>query len=839
MKKSLMLIGNVLIILAVLAFVTISVHNEQERMVTSKTEAFVNMTVAMESVTTNYLVGEQQVCNSWANYINRSGMSAEEAIAFVRTSISSPDVMAHILFSDGSGLSTVASAGNPNDYRISYASIGIFNDGLDSFIQDEIVNVTRAYTNPVNAIQSIAFCNSIKLRDEETGEYREAVLLRVITVSSFEKKWAFPTEDYKNAEISLIDAAGDYIIKGRSFKNSNFFEFFQSYNESSPAIQENLKHNIAGEPGSLEMKNSQGQNCLVAHTYVSSTDDWIIVTMIPMSELNKTATSWTLVVIVAAGSFMLLVFNLLILVVLNRQLKVTAAAELKANQAKTDFLSTMSHDIRTPMNAIIGLTAIAGKNIDDKVTVKDSLRKISLASSHLLTLINDILDISKVESGKLTLNPVDFSVVECAENLVNISQPMVKAKNIDFNFRIHNFKYEYLYADQLRINQIYINLLSNAIKYTEPGGQVNVDIGEEPGDSPKSIKLRYTVADTGMGMTPEYMSRMYQPFSRETDSRVNKIQGTGLGLAITKQMIDLMNGTIDCHSEVGKGTTFTVVLDIPLADRSSDDLTLPPTRVLLADDDPVLLETAKDTLASIGAETYTVLSGAEAIKLVSDKPYDIILLDVMMPDMNGIETTRQIREIVGNDVPILLVSAYDWSDLENEAKEAGVTGFIGKPLFRSSLYYKLSNVLGNEGERTEHEDENAGIAGMHILVAEDNDINWEIISVMLQMHGVETERAENGKLAVERMERAEKGEFDLIFMDIQMPEMNGIQATKAIRALDDPWASRIPIIAMTADAFSENVTECLKAGMNGHIAKPIDMKLVLKEIRKIKEEAKA
>ena len=251
------------------------------------------------------------------------------------------------------------------------------------------------------------------------------------------------------------------------------------------------------------------------------------------------------------------------------------------------------------------------------------------------------------------------------------------------------------------------------------------------------------------------------------------------------------------------------------------------------------METAKDTLASIGAETDTVLSGAEAIKLVSDKPYDIILLDVMMPDMNGIETTRQIREIVGNDVPILLVSAYDWSDLENEAKEAGVTGFIGKPLFRSSLYYKLSNVLGNEGERTEHEDENAGIAGMHILVAEDNDINWEIISVMLQMHGVETERAENGKLAVERMERAEKGEFDLIFMDIQMPEMNGIQATKAIRALDDPWASRIPIIAMTADAFSENVTECLKAGMNGHIAKPIDMKLVLKEIRKIKEEAKA
>jgi len=833
MKKSLMLIGNVLIIVAVLAFVTLSVHNEQERMVMSMTEAFVNMTVAMESVTTNYLVGEQQVCDSWANYINSHDMTADQAISFVRDSIIAPGVMAHILFEGGSGLSTDAKATDPSDYSISYANIGIFSEGFSDPDNDDAVNVTRAYTNPVNAIQSIAFYSHINLREGR------AVLLRVIPVSSFEKKWVFPTEDYRNAEISLIDESGDYIIKGHSFKNSNFFEFYQSYNSSSSAIQENLKKDVSGQPGYLEMNNSQGQLCLVAHTCVSSTDNWIIVTLIPKADLTKSENNWRLVVIVAAGSVLLLVFNLGILLILNRQLKVTAATADKASQAKTDFLSTMSHDIRTPMNAIIGFTTIAGKNIDDKETVRESLRKINLASNHLLTLINDILDISKVESGKLTLNPVPFSIVECAENLVSISQPMVKEKNIDFNFRIHKFDYEYLNADQLRINQIYINLLSNAIKYTEPGGRVDVDIMEEPGDRPGTIKLKYIVADTGIGMTPEYMARMYQPFSRETDSRVNTIQGTGLGLAITKQMIDLMDGTIDCHSEVGKGTTFTVTLNIPLADRPRDDMKLPPTRVLLVDDDPVLLVSAKDTLVSIGAETDTASSGAQGVEMASKHSYDIVIIDCMMPEMNGIEAARQIRAKVGDKTPILLTSAYDWSNLENEAKDAGVTGYISKPLFRSTLYYKISEVLGNKAQGADKEDEDADIAGMNILVAEDNDINWEIISMMLQMHGVNTERVENGKLAVERLEKAPKGEFDLVFMDIQMPVMNGLEATKAIRELSGTWASAIPIIAMTADAFSENVAECMAAGMNGHIAKPVDMKLVLKEIRRIKEEAKA
>ena len=840
MKKNLMILGNALIVLMILFLIALYIRIEQKNNLSSQTEAFGNMTVAMENMTTNYLVGEQQVCNSWANYINSKDMTAEEAIAFVRDSISAPEVMAHILFTEDQqlrGLSTVARSSDAGDYSVSYSNISTFNSGFYELLgNNSSVSVTRAYTNPVNAIQSLAFCCPIELKSAEGDNPQKAVLLRIIPVLSFERKWTFPSDDYKNAEIALIDGAGDYIIKGHSFKNSNFYEFYKSYNNPNAADLSALKEIVEGSAGTFEMDNSAGKRSMVAHTRVHSTDDWIIVSMIPLSELGHVVMNWTLVGIVAAGLLLLLVFNLMIMLKLNRQMKAAAASAESANQAKTNFLSTMSHDIRTPMNAIIGLTVIAEKNVEDAAAVRENLRKISLASNHLLTLINDILDISKVESGKLNLSPVNFSIVECAENLINISQPMVKEKNIDFNFRIGRFDHEHLYADQLRINQILINLLSNAIKYTEPNGKVNVEMREEPGEAEDTVRLTYVVADTGIGMTPEFMARMYQPFSRQTDSRVNTVQGTGLGLAITKQMIDLMHGTIDCQSEVGKGTTFTVTLEIPLADKPEEELALPPIRVLLADDDEVLLETAKDALGSIGAEAHVAASGTEAVRMASEQPdYQVVILDWKMPDMDGIEAARQIRSRVGEDVPILLISAYDWSDLEEAAREAGINGFISKPLFRSTLYDKLNELLGNKSRQSSKEDDADDISGMHILVAEDNDINWEIISRLLHMKGVETERAENGQLAVDRLSEAGRGEFDLVFMDIQMPVMNGIDATRAIRALDDPWASQIPIVAMTADAFSENVAECMAAGMNGHIAKPVDMKLVIKEIKRIKD----
>ena len=841
MKRSLMLLGNIVIVLVILGLILFNVSSEQKNLYSTRSEAFGNMTVAMGNVTTNYLLGEQQICNGWATYINANDMSIGEAIEFVRKSIFTPDITAHILLTgnnDLTGLSTSGRNGQKEDYPVSYNNVGIFKDGFATQLkEDGKLNVTRAYTNPVNAIQSISFCCPVTLRDEQTGQPQSAVLLRVVPVSFFESRWVFPTEEYDNAEISLIDTSGDYIVRGNSFKNMNFYEFYQAYNRSAPTELESMKNRLEGTPGNFEMTNASGERCLAAHARVNSTDDWIIVTMIPASGLGRSFMNWTIIAIITVGLLLLLAFNLLIMMYFNRKLKAAVDSADKANRAKTDFLSSMSHDIRTPMNAIVGLSLLTEKNADDPTIVRENLQKMNRASNHLLTLINDILDISKVESGKLNMSPVTFSIVECAENLVTISQPMVKEKNIDFRFHIDRVSHEYLYADQLRINQIFINLLSNAIKYTEPGGQVCVDMKEEPGQTDKSVQLVYKVSDNGIGMTPEFMAKMYEPFSRQTDSRVNAISGTGLGLAITKQMIDLMNGTIDCQSEAGKGTTFTVKLEITIADRQMEEMKLPPIRVLIADDDEVLLETAKDTLSSIGVKADIARSGAEAIQMISDSAdYQVVILDWKMPDMDGIEVARRLRKEAHNDIPIILISAYDYSDIESAAKEAGISGYICKPLFCSTLYNKINEVLGNKSAPVNPDSDFEDFTGMRILVAEDNDINWEIISNILEMHGIETERAENGQLVLDRINDKEKAGFDLIFMDIQMPVMNGLNATKAIRSLDDPEIANIPIIAMTADAFSENVSECLAAGMNGHISKPIDIKLVMKEIRKIREE---
>lgn len=825
---------------AILLFVVVYTIFENRINLQRQTEHFENTTAAMERVTENYLEGEQRVCDVWARYINSREMSMEEAADYIRISHVLPNASAHLVFLDSKkGVSTRPHPGT-GDYEVSYKNMEFLNDtAWISGIGDSI-NISRAYTNPMNGEQSLAFCNRITLRGSGDGAVEEAVLLRVLPISELEQKWIFPQEEFENAEITLIDFDGDYLIKSKTFKNSNFFEFYKSYNPSDPALLESLHSEVTSSTGSVTMLNSRGEEMLLAYTPIAESVEWTLLSIIPETDLKVNTQNWILIGVISAGLLVLFVIDLLFVQQFNKKLRKAAMEAESANKAKTDFLSTMSHDIRTPMNAIIGLTTIAQKNLGDPEATGESLRKIGLAGNHLLTLINDILDISKVESGKLNLSPVTFSIVETVENLVNLSQPMVKEKNIDFNFRVNRMEKEYLYADQLRLNQIYINILSNAVKYTEPGGSVSVDMKEEESPADGCVRLTYRVSDTGIGMTPEFMERMFQPFSRQTDSRVNSIQGTGLGLAITKRMVDLMGGTIECQSEPGKGTTFNVVIDIPVSDRQREDMRLDPIDVLVVDDDDVLLKTAEDTLESMGAKVECAKSGAEALGMISvrrgeGRSFDVIILDWKMPDMNGIETVRRIRSEIDENVPVLLISAYDTSEVEEEAKKAGANGFVSKPLFRSTLYDKISQLLGKEIKSAEPEDDYSDLDGVHVLVAEDNDINWEIINAMLGMFGVTAERAENGRVCVDKMKEAEEGRYTLIFMDVQMPEMNGLDATKEIRKLENPWAASIPIIAMTADAFSENVTECLNAGMNGHIAKPVDVKLVIKEIRKIKE----
>ena len=843
MKKTMVIIVNVFIMIAMLIFVVLYSNTQSQNTAQRQIEHFENTTIAMERVTENYLEGEQRICDVWARYINSRNMTIDEAVSFIRISHVLPNASAHIVFLDSlSGLSSKARQDAPDDYSVSYARVSLLEDVR--WISDigSSINISRAYTNPVNGEQSLAFCNLITLYDPDTDVPKDAILLRVLPISELEQKWIFPQEEYENAELSMIDADGNYIIKDHSFKNSNFFEFYRSYNSGDTAAQE-LFEKITSSTGSFSMYNSRGEKCILAYTPIASKAEWVLLSFMPMNELSVNTENWMLVGIVSVGLLILFVFDLTVMLYFNQKLHAAAREAAFANQAKTDFLSTMSHDIRTPMNAIIGLTTIAKKNLDDTESVRENLQKITLASNHLLTLINDILDISKVESGKLILSPQTFSIVEAVENLVNISQPMIKEKNIEFHFRISRMEKEYLYADQLRLNQIYINILSNAIKYTEPGGHVSVDMREDESKKPGCVQLTYIVSDSGIGMRPEYMENMYQPFSRQTDSRVNSIQGTGLGLAITKQMVDLMNGTINCQSEPGKGTTFTVILDIPIAERQREDMVLEPLDVLIVDDDPILLETAADTLKSLGVTADCAESASKALEMIShrhetEQDYSIVILDWKMPDIDGIEMTRRIRSTVSPDIPILLISAYDRTDIEGAAKKAGANAFISKPLFRSTLYDTINDVLGTGAKSAEPENDYSDLHGMNILIAEDFDVNWEVISALLEMYGINTERAENGRICVEKIKSAAEGSYDLIFMDIQMPEMNGLDATKNIRALDDPWASSIPIIAMTADAFSENVTECLNAGMNGHISKPVDIKLVIKEIYRIKEEKK-
>ena len=841
MKKFLIVIVNIAIMATILTFVVLYAGYENRDSYRRQIENFENTTVTMEHVTENYLEGEQRICDVWAQYINNSNMTMEEAAEYIRSSHVLENTSAHIISTDTlTGLSTRPGIGTTDEYEVSYQRLDLLKntDWIDEI--GKSINITRAYTNPMNGEQSLAFCNMVTLRNPDSDAAETAVLLRVIPISDLEQKWVFPQTELVNAELSMIDAGGDYILKGHNYKNSSFFEFYKSYNQTDPESSKELFDKITSSTGSVSMINSHGQECILAYTPISATSGWTMLGLVPADDLKVDTENHVLFIIVSVGLLILFLSDLFYMRYLNKRLQIAARKAESANKAKTDFLSTMSHDIRTPMNAIIGLTTLAEKNPGDVESTKESLRKISLASNHLLTLINDILDISKVESGKLKLSPLTFSIVETVENLVNISQPMIKEKNIEFSFHINQFEKEYLYTDQLRLNQIFINILSNAIKYTEPGGRVSVELREEHSDVTGCIKLIYVVSDTGIGMSPEFMENMYKPFSRQVDSRVNSIQGTGLGLAITKQMVDLIGGAIDCQSEQGKGTTFTVTLDIPVADRQREDMKLEPIDVLIVDDDETMLQTATDTLASLGANVEQANNGLEALGMIehrhlSGRDYTVIIIDWKMPDIDGLETIKRIRSEIDSQIPILLISAYDWSDIEDKARSAGANGFVSKPLFRSTLYDKINGLIGKESGSVEPEDDYSDLNGINILVAEDNDINWEIISAMLAMFGITTERAENGRVCVDMLSKAEEGSYELIFMDVQMPEMNGLDATRTIRKLENPWAASIPIVAMTADAFSENIMECLDAGMNGHIAKPVDIKLVIKEIRRIRE----
>ena len=490
--------------------------------------------------------------------------------------------------------------------------------------------------------------------------------------------------------------------------------------------------------------------------------EWTIVTVMPRGVLDETLTTlgnqrvWTAL----AGCSIIMLAMLAIFLGyfrLSRQQMVeldkTRQKAERANQAKSEFLSNMSHDIRTPMNAIVGMTAIATTNIDKPDQVKDYLRKITFSSRYLLSLINDVLDMSKIESGKLTLDMELISLREVMDNIVSIVQPQISAKKQVFDIFIQDIREERVYCDGVRLNQALINLLSNALKFTPAGGQIHVTLSQEP--SPKGegyIRTHFSVEDTGIGMSPEFQSRIFESFVREDNKRVHKTEGSGLGMAITKHIVDAMDGTIEVQSELNKGSQFHVTLDLERFEEREEEMLLPAWDILVVDDDERLCISAADALQEIGLRADWTLDGSSAVEMAERRhaearDYHIVLLDWQMPGMDGIETARRMREKIGEDVPILIISAYDWSSIEAEARATGVSGFLSKPLFKSTLYYGLSRF--KEGAEAKNEaDQKAGAdyTGRRLLVAEDNELNWEVARELLAPYGFELTWAENGRI---------------------------------------------------------------------------------------------
>ena len=641
----------------------------------------------------------------------------------------------------------------------------------------------------------------------------------------------------------IIRPDGSFVIQNPNTELRYFFEQLQKQSDS--AVNESSAENPVEKFSAalkkheeytaiLEVNGEERQIYGISLPY----SEWYLVSVMPYTILDNAINnlgSQRIFMTLLSCASVLIILTVIFLRYFSitrsqmNELEKARQAALEANKAKSEFLANMSHDIRTPMNAIVGMTAIAAAHIDDRKQVENCLRKITLSSKHLLGLINDVLDMSKIESGKLTLTTEQISLKEVVEGIVNIMQPQVKTKKQTFDIHVENILTENVWCDGVRLNQVLLNLLSNATKYTPEGGAIHLSLFEE--NSPKGeryVRIYIKVKDNGIGMSPDFLKRIYESYSRADGARIHKTEGAGLGMAITKYIVDAMEGTIDIQSEPDKGTEFLLTFDFEKAAAMNMDMVLPSWNMLVVDDDELLCRTAMDALKSIGIKAEWTLSGEKAIELVIEhhkkrEDYQIILLDWKLPGMNGIQAAREIRRNLGDEVPILLISAYDWSEFEAEAREAGISGFISKPLFKSTLYHALCQYMdvGTEHEQTLNQ--NIDLSGRRILLAEDNELNWEVAKELLSDLGVELDWAEDGRICLDKFQKSPKGYYDIILMDIRMPHMTGYEATQAIRGLVHPDALSIPIIAMSADAFSDDIQHCLQCGMNAHIAKPIDV----------------
>ena len=685
----------------------------------------------------------------------------------------------------------------------------------------------------------------------------ESLAIVVGLSSAYMSEVLFLDSDSSLAYSFVIRRDGTFVARSDDAVHSTYFDrlysIFEGQKEAADFYIRQLTEAMdAGKDYSVILKDGASRWHL--HCTGLPYCDWYLVTVLPFDKLDQTilgmSSRWLTIVYAAsfaAIAMLLLLFFQYLKVYRNqvaelRRMNVEMDAARKeaehANAAKQEFLSSMSHDIRTPMNAIIGMTSLATSSAGDPEQVQEYLRKIALSSKHLLGLINDVLDISKIESGKMTLNVEPVSLREVMDSIINIIQPQIKAKNQQFTAAAYEMIAEDVCCDSVRLNQVLINLLGNAVKFTPEKGSVQVSVYQEalPEDT-FCVRTHFLVSDTGIGMSQEYQKVIFDSFSREDNTRVQKTEGSGLGMAITKYIVDAMGGSIFVRSEQGQGSEFHVILDLAKAASPRADGPLPAWKVLVVDGDQRLCASAAKALESLGVRAEWRLSGGEALELIRerrrDDAYQAVLLSWRLPDMDGLEAVQAIRADAGTDAPFLLLASCDQSGMEAAARDAGASGTISGPLFKSTLLDALQGLSGAPDREAPAPREEASLElkGKHVLVAEDNELNWEVASELLSVLEMDLEWVENGRQCVEKFQSAPEGYYDAILMDVRMPVMDGYAATAAIRKLDRADAD-VPIIAMTADAFSEDIQRCLECGMDDHLAKPIDMQDVARKLKK-------
>ncbi|MBQ9303792.1 ATP-binding protein [Butyrivibrio sp.] len=727
MKRTLIIIVDLLIMVLILFFIVqyskTKMRESNERVV----EDFEKMTITAEQIIMNYLEDEQHLCDIWANYINRSAeagspMTGEEAISFIRKAKISSSIYGHLIFLDKtsqSGISTNTSSKDANDYSVSYRNLNIF-DNIDE-ISREVgkVNLTRAYTNPQNGVQSMAFLNYVKVLDESDGQLSEAILMRVEPVSILEDKLVFLKGEYENVEISLINKEGEYLVHGKSLKNSNFFEYYKSYNEADIADYNEMRDEVTSETGTMTMNNSKGEECVISYTPLKSMNTWFLLAYIPTGELKaaNTVVDWLLLGMVTLGLLSLLAFNYLILMLYNKKLAEAAEAANLANEAKSHFLSTMSHDIRTPMNAILGLNEMVLRDSHEEEIVAYS-ESIRTAGKTLMGIINDILDLSKIEAGKMDIIDVDYSFVSMLNDLVNMVQGKARDKGLSFDIEVDRDIPAILHGDEIRIKQVITNILSNAVKYTKEGSITFKAGFEKMEENPDSVKLIISVKDTGIGINPKDMDRLFVAFERIDENKNRNIEGTGVGMSIAQSFLRMMGSSIEVESQYGKGSTFSFELVQGVRDwspignyketfkravsereRYRESFTAPDARLLVVDDTEVNLLVLKNLLKRTKMQIDTATSGNEGIALYKRNKYDAIFLDHMMPEKDGIETITEMKGIQDSPntlTPIICLTANAISGMREMYINAGFDDYITKPIDPKRLEVLLFEYLPKE-----------------------------------------------------------------------------------------------------------------------------------------------